>query len=114
MFGLGGGLNPKKMQAVMKQMGISQENIEASRVIIEKPDNSNIIISNPSVTKMTIQGQDMFQIQGEVSQETSEEVGISKEDIKTIVEKTGKSEDEAKAALEETGDLAEAIMKLSE
>ena len=31
------GLNPKKMQAMMKQMGMAQEEIDASRVVIEKP-----------------------------------------------------------------------------
>jgi len=111
MFGLGG-LNPKKMQSVMKQMGISQDEIPASKVTIEKTSGDKLIINNPSVTKMTIQGQDMFQIQGETSEETGK-VSISKEDIKTVMEKTGKSEQEAKEALEKTGDLAEAIMQLS-
>ena len=108
MFGLGG-LNPKKMQGMMKQMGISQSEIDASKVIIEKKDGNKIIINNPSVTKMTIQGQDMFQIQGQ----EQEEAGISEEDIKTVMEKTGKSEKDARSALEKTGDLAEAIMELS-
>ena len=111
MFGLGG-LNPKKMQAVMKQMGISQDEISASKVTIEKSDGSSIVIPNPSVTKMTIQGQDMFQVQGE-AQESTAEVGISEEDVKIVMEKTGKSEQEAKEALEKTGDLTEAIMQLS-
>ena len=112
MFGLGG-LNPKKMQAVMKQMGISQNEIPASKVTIEKTDGTNIVINNPSVTKMTIQGQDMFQVQGEASEE-SEPVGVSEEDIKIVMDKTGKSEQEAKEALEKTGDLTEAIMNLTE
>lgn len=107
-----GGLNPKKMQAVMKQMGISQDEILASKVIIEKTDGNKIVISNPSVTKMNIQGQDMFQIQGEVGEE-SIPVGVSEEDIKIVMEKTGKSEQEAKEALEKTGDLTDAIMQLS-
>ncbi len=110
MFGLGG-LNPKKMQAVMKQMGISQNDIPASKVIIEKQDGNAITINNPSVVKMTIQGSDMFQIQGEVSE--SETPSISEEDIKTIMEKTGASKEQAQEALEKTGDLAEAIMQLS-
>ncbi len=104
------GLNPKKMQAVMKQMGISQEEIPASRVIIEKTDNSKMIIENPSVTRVSMQGQESFQIAGEVIEESS----FSEEDIKTIMEKTGCTEKQAKETLEETGDLAEAIMKLSE
>ena len=108
MFGLGG-MNPKKMQGIMSKMGISQEQVDASKVIIEKSDSSNITINNPSVVKISMQGQETFQVSGDISEATS----ISEEDIKTVAEKTGKSEAEAKAALEETGDLAEAIMKLS-
>ncbi|MBU0894497.1 MAG: nascent polypeptide-associated complex protein [Nanoarchaeota archaeon] len=112
MFGLGG-MNPKKMQGLMKQMGISQQEISASKVIIEKTDGSNIIVEPVSVTKIKMQGQETFQIVGDIKEETPE-VKMNEEDIKTVAEKTGKSEDEAKAALEETGDLAEAIIKLSE
>ena len=107
------GLNPKKMQAMMKQMGMAQEEIPASRVIIEKTDNTKTIIENPSVTKIKMQGQETFQIAGDIHEETSEP-GISEEDIKTVMEKTGCSEEKAKETLEKTGDLAEAILKLSE
>ena len=37
-----GGLNPKKMQGLMKQMGISQEEIPAEKVIIEKIVQKNV------------------------------------------------------------------------
>ncbi|MBS3098690.1 nascent polypeptide-associated complex protein [Candidatus Pacearchaeota archaeon] len=104
-----GGLNPKKMQAMMKQLGINQEEIEATRVIIETPTN-DIIISNPNVQKIIMQGQESFQITGDVSESSS----FSYEDIKMIMEKTGKSENEAKSALQETNDIAEAILQLSE
>lgn len=106
------GINPKKMQAVMKQMGIAQEEIETSKVIIEKSDGNKIVFSNPNVTMIKMQGQETFQIIGEYQEETSE-IQISEDDIKTIMEKTGKSESEAKNALEKTGDLAEAILQLS-
>jgi len=106
------GLNPKKMQQVMKQMGISQEEINASRVIIEKTDGEKLIIQNPSVTKIKMHGQESFQITGEVSEEISE-LQISDDDIKTIIEKTGVSEEKARETLEKTGDLAEAILELS-
>ena len=109
-----GGLNPKKMQSMMKQLGMSQDEIEANKVTIEKTDGTKIIFENPSVTKMNIQGNDMFQITGDFSEETSEPEAFSEEDVKTVSEKTGASEDVAKKALEETGDLADAILKLSE
>jgi len=108
-----GGLDPKKMQAMMKQMGMAQEEILASRVIIEKTDNSKIIIENPSVTKIKMQGQETFQIAGDISEETAE-VSVSEEDVQTVVEKTGASKEKAKEVLEKTGDLAEAILELSE
>lgn len=108
----GGGLSPKKMQAMMKQLGINQEDIPATKVIIEKEDG-NIVIENPSVQKVTMQGQESFQITGDIS-EATEEVSFSEEDIKLVAEKTEKSEEEAKKALEETKDIAEAIVKLSQ
>jgi len=106
-----GGLNPKKMQQAMKQMGISQEEIDASKVTIEKNDGGNIVIKNPSVIKMKIQGNEMFQVSGETHEENS--LSISEDDIKTIMEKTRCSEDKAREVLEKTGDLAEAILELS-
>src|SRR3989338_4366348 len=102
-------LDPKKMQAVMKQMGMSQEEIPSEKVIIEKSDGKKFIIENPSVTKLKIQGQESFQITGDIKEETS----ISEDDIKTVVEKTGCTKAQAKKTLEETGDLAEAILTLS-
>ncbi len=105
-----GGLNPKKMQAMMKQMGMSQEEINAKRVVIEKEDG-NLVIENPSVTKINMQGQESFQIVGDVSEESG---GFSDEDIQTIIEKTNSTEEQTKKTLEKTGDLAEAILELSE
>jgi len=103
------GINPKQMQAVMKQMGMAQTEIPSSRVIIEKEDGNKITINNPSVMKIKMQGQESFQISGDVSEES----GFSEDDIKVVMEKTNCSKSEAKNTLEETGDLAEAILKLS-
>ena len=104
------GINPKQMQAVMKQMGMSQVEIPASKVIIENEDGTKLIINNPSVTKIKMQGQESFQITGDISEEN----GFSEDDIKVVMEKTNCSKKDAENALEETGDLAEAILKLSE
>lgn len=113
MFGLGG-MDPKKLQAVMKQMGIKTEQIDASRVIIEKNDGGKIVLSNPTVQKMNMQGQESWQITGEESSEAGEEEAIGEDDVKLVMEKTGKSEKEAKKALDDAdGDIAEAILNLS-
>ncbi len=108
-------INPRQMQAVMKQMGMSQDEVDALRVVIEKSDGGKIVVENPSVVKIRMQGQESFQVSGDVHETEEEtEAGISEEDIKTVMEKAGVSESEAREALEETGDLAEAILKLSE
>jgi len=114
MFGGLGGLSPKKMQAMMKQLGMGQEEIPASCVVIEKSRGGKIVIENPSVTKISIQGQESFQVSGDIKEENEEHV-ISEEDIKTVIEKTGSTKKEAISALENSdGDLAEAILKLNE
>ncbi len=105
-------MNPKQMQGMMKKMGIAQNEIDSERVIIEKKDGSKLIINNPEVMKISMQGQISFQISGEVSEE-AEEIGFSEEDIQTIMEKTSCTEEEAKKTLEKTEDLAEAILELT-
>ena len=109
-----GGIDPKRMQGMMKQMGMSQEEVATSKVTIEKSDGSKIIFNEPSVQKVNFQGQETWQITGEAVEET-EEIGISEEDIKAVMEKANCDEEQAKKTLEEVnGDLAEAILKLSE
>ena len=107
------GINPRKMQQMMKQMGIQQVEIPATEVII-KTDTKEIRIINPSVSKVNMMGQETFQISGEIQeQELSTAPEISAEDIKTVMEQAEVDEKTARAAIEEAnGDLAEAIISL--
>ncbi|MBS3085683.1 nascent polypeptide-associated complex protein [Candidatus Pacearchaeota archaeon] len=100
------------MEAIMKQMGISQQEIQADKVIIEKTDGSKIIIEPAQVTKIQMQGADSFQIAGDIKEEAGEK--FSEEDIKLIMEKTGANKEKAKKTLEKTQDIAEAIVELSD
>ncbi|MFH0884314.1 MAG: nascent polypeptide-associated complex protein [Candidatus Micrarchaeota archaeon] len=105
-----GGMDPKKMQAMMKQMGIKSEEIDATKVTIETSSGA-IIIEQPQVTKITMQGQASFQIAGSVRVEEKS----SSDDIKMVMEQTGCSEDDARDALEKSGgDIAQAIISLGE
>ena len=109
MFPGMGKIDQRKMQTVMKQMGINQVEIPADKVIIEKADG-RIVIENPNVQKISMGGQESWQVTGEAREET----GISDEDLKLVMDKTGASREDAKRALEESGgDIAEAILKLS-
>lgn len=107
-----GGLDPKKMQAMMRQMGIKQEEVEVERVIFECADKK-IIIEPANVQKIVMQGQESWQVTGDAREEALEG-GISDVDVAMVAEKAGVSKDKAKQALEDAnGDIAEAIMKLS-
>ena len=104
-------VNPKQMQAMMRQMGMKNEEIDATKVTIETTFGKNIVINNPQVMKISMQGQDSWQITGE-AQEIEQDT--FKEDIQTIMSQTQCTETQAKQALEDSdGDLAEAILKLS-
>lgn len=103
-----GGMNPRQMQRLMQQMGIKSEEIESTRVIIEK-EGERLVIDKPQVTLIEMQGQKSYQIIGEARAESL----VGGDDVKLVAEQAGVSEAEAKKALEEAkGDIAEAIMKL--
>ncbi len=105
-------MNPKKVQSMMKKLGIQQEEIDAERVIIEKSDGK-IVIENPSVSKVVMQGQETFQISGEIKEEGESKEDTEK-DIQTIMEKTNKSREEVANCLEKNnGDMASTILELS-
>lgn len=94
----------------MRQMGIRSEPIDAKSVIIET-SSGRLVIDDPQVTQVTMQGQKSFQISGTVRVEDKS----SSDDIKLVMEQAGCSEEEAKAALDKTGgDIAEAIVLLSD
>jgi nascent polypeptide-associated complex subunit alpha len=105
-----GGMDPRQMKKMMKQMGIDSTEIEAKRVVIET-EGANIIIENPSITKINAQGQISYQISGNEKQETA----VNKEDIQIVMEQANVDEKTAEDALKQkNGDIAEAILFLQE
>lgn len=109
------GINPRQAQQMMRKMGIAQQNIDAIQVIIRCADHT-LIIDEPEVSKINMMGQDMFQVAGTARKEAvSNEIPISQEDIATVMEQTGATESDARSAIQEAqGDLAQAILSLSE
>lgn len=103
------GMNKKAMQQAMQRLGMKQEEIDASEVIIKKNDGNNLIIRNPNVLKVDIMGQKSLQITGNIEEETA----ISDDDVDTVSEQAKVSKKEARLALEKNdGDLAKAILSL--
>jgi len=128
MFGGGGGMNPRKMKQMMKQMGIDVDEIDAEEVIIRTSDGKELVFSDADVTRMDARGQETYQIIGEPEErestagavESGEEEAqaaeagdITDDDVELVAMRAGVSEDEAREALEATGgDLATAIARL--
>jgi len=108
------GMNPRQMKKLMRQMGISMEEMEGVEEVIIKMKGKEIVLKNPSVVVISAQGEKSYQIvPGD--EEIRELYTVSEEDVRLIMEQTGVSEEMAKKALEETkGDIAEAIIKLME
>ena len=109
------GMNPKQMRQAMKQMGIKQDDVPASEVIIKTPEK-DIVIKNPSVQRVVMQGQESFQVSGDVIEsEIDNTPDISDDDIEMVIAQTGCTREEAKAAIEICeGDLAQAIIELND
>ncbi len=108
-------MNPRKMQQIAKQLGIRQVSIPATEVII-KGEERDIIVTNPSVAKVNMMGQETFQISGHIEErEHTTTAEISEEDIKTVMEQTMVTQETARKAIEEAGgDLAKAILDLKQ
>jgi len=110
------GMNPKKMQQMMKQMGVQQDEIDDAVRVEITTKTARIVIEPCSVAEVTMMGQKSIQVTGNPEVyplDTSAE--ISDEDIQTVVEQTGVSSEKAREAIEAAeGDLAQAIMDLSE
>jgi nascent polypeptide-associated complex subunit alpha len=102
------GMDPKKMQQMMKQLGMKMDNVPASQVII-KTDAGDIIVEEPQVVKTTMQGQIVFQVSGNVKEKS-----FSDEDVKLVMDQSGIADKDlaAKSLQEANGDVVKAIMKL--
>ena len=109
------GMNPRDVQKAMKKMGIKQVPIEAKQVIIDCGEKQ-IIIENPEVSRVSMMGQETFQVTGDWREESVDETPeIDEEDVKMVVSQTGASDEKAKEALlKNNGDIATTILELKE
>ena len=107
--GMGKGMDPKQMGKMMKQLGIKTDELDAVKVTIELTDRK-IVIEEPQVSAVEMQGQKTYTIMGEEKEESK---GVPEEDIKMVVEQAGVDKKKAEAALKKNdGDIAEAILEL--
>jgi nascent polypeptide-associated complex subunit alpha len=115
----GGRMNPKQMKAMMKRMGIDQEEMPDVEEVIIKTKTKELVFKDAVVTAVSVQGQKTYQVVGipeereRRREEGEEEGGVPEDDIKLVMSQTGCTAAEAKKALQETdGAPAEAILKI--
>ncbi|MEA3199343.1 MAG: nascent polypeptide-associated complex subunit alpha [Thermoplasmata archaeon] len=116
----GRGVDPKRLQAMMRQMGIKMEDIEDVEEVVIRTKDKEYVFADAEVSKMTAQGQVTWQLAGEPTirpRAPAEpvKIGYSDEDVKLVMEQAKVSEKQARDALDAAnGQPAEAIMKLIE
>jgi nascent polypeptide-associated complex subunit alpha len=111
------GRDAKRM---MQKMGMKIDEIEGVTEVLIRTATREIIIKEPVVTSVVVQGQRMYQITGGSAHERTPSAEaaqpeVPEEDVNLVVTQTGKTVDDAKVALKESGgDLAEAILRLKQ
>jgi len=105
------GMNSGQMKKMMKMMNPTE--LEVAELIFNMKDGSVKKMDNPSVTKMNMMGNVMYQVQGDLV-DAEIKPTFTDEDVQMVAEKAGVDSDKARQTLEETQDIAEAIMKLQE
>ena len=122
-------MDDRKMQQMMKQMGIDMQELDAEEVIIKTPDEE-LVFTDADVQRMDAQGQQTYTIVGEPESQArdgdagsagaddgdagdADEAAIPDDDVELVATRAGVSEGDAREALEATdGDLAAAIERL--
>jgi nascent polypeptide-associated complex subunit alpha len=115
-------MNPREQKRMMQRMGMNMDSVPDVQQVIIRTAGKDIVIDEPEVAILQVQGQKMYQvIGGQVSEQAPSQRGatavappsFSEEDVQLVSDQTGKSLEKAKEALEECGgDLAKAILLL--
>jgi nascent polypeptide-associated complex subunit alpha len=116
-------MNPREQKRMMQRMGMNMDSVGDVKQVIIRTADKDIVIDEPEVAILQVQGQKMYQvIGGQVSEQAPSQGGataaatkpaFSEEDVQLVADQTGKSLEKAKEALQECGgDLAKAILLL--
>jgi len=110
-------MSPRNAKRMMQRMGMNMGEMPDVQEVIFRTSDKEIVVENPQVAVLDMQGQKIFQVTGEVNERALEtqaaKVIIPEEDVQLVADQTGKSMEDAKRALEASdGDLAKAILLL--
>ncbi|MCX8150332.1 MAG: nascent polypeptide-associated complex protein [Candidatus Bathyarchaeota archaeon] len=114
-------LNPRDAKRMMQRMGMNMAAVDDVEEVIIRTPIKEIVITEPEVAIVQVQGQKIFQVAGgninervpQPKASASPAASISEEDVQLVAGQTGKSAEAARKALMECeGDLAKAILLL--
>jgi nascent polypeptide-associated complex subunit alpha len=116
-------MNPREQRRMMERMGMNMDSVADVQQVIIRTASKDIVIDEPEVAILQVQGQKMYQvIGGQVSEQAPSQhqaaavaaaPTFSEEDVQLVADQTGRSLEKAKEALQECGgDLAKAILLL--
>ena len=114
-------MNSREQKRMMQRMGMNMDTVGDVQQVIIRTAEKDIVIDEPKVAILQVQGQKMYQvIGGQVSEQSPSQRAsaaakpvFSEEDVQLVADQTGKSLEKAKEALQEAdGDLAKAILLL--
>ncbi len=110
-------VSPRNAKRMMQRMGMNMGEMPDVQEVIFRTSDKEIVVENPQVAVLDMQGQKIFQVTGEVNERALEtqtaKATIPEEDAQLVADQTGKSMEDAKRALEASdGDLAKAILLL--
>jgi len=108
-------ISPREQQRMMQRMGMQVQQLDdVTRVIMETPSR-RIVIDDPEVATVTVQGQTIYQVGGGSVKEEVVSGQASVDDAKLVASQAGVSQEEAAEALRQSGgDLAQAIVLLKQ
>jgi len=100
---------------MMAKMGMQVRQVEdVTRVVIESA-SKKIIIDEPEVAIVTVQGQKVYQVGGGRAREEGASSPTVQDDVQLVATQAGVSVEEAANALKQSGgDLAQAIILLKQ
>ena len=122
----GGRMNDRNVRMMMKRMGMTTEELDDVEEVIIRRRSEEVVLADPSVTVVTVQGVKTYQIAGEpvvrprgsspapsTPAPPAAPTALPEEDIALVMGQAQVDRPTAEAALRETsGEPAEAILRL--
>jgi len=113
-------IGSRETRRMMQRMGLSMAPLADVQEVIIRAGGKEIMIKEPEVSVLDLQGQKIFQIAGgevveKARERKADKPAVPMEDVQLVAQQANVSVEKARSALEETnGDLAQAILLLSQ